>query len=180
MLQITIPTAEFWDAGKQEFVYQKEQILQLEHSLISLSKWESKWKKPFLGKEDKTTEETLDYVRCMTVTKNVDPEVYSRLTNKNIDQINAYINDPMTATTFTKREKRRFNREVITSEFIYYWMISYNIPSEYQKWHLNRLLTLIQVCTVKNEKPKKRSQREIMAENASINAARRKQFGTKG
>lgn len=180
MLRIIVPALELWDEEKGEFVYRKEQPLQLEHSLFSLSKWESKWKKPFLGKEEKTSEETLDYVRCMTVTQNVDPEVYSRLSNDNIRQINEYINDPMTATTFSQRGRRKNNRETITNELIYYWMVSYNIPPEYQKWHLNRLLTLIQVCTVKNEKPKSRSKREIMAENAAINAARRKQFGTKG
>lgn len=180
MLRIIVPAIELWDEEKGEFVYRKEQPLQLEHSLVSLSKWESKWKKPFLGKEEKTSEETLDYVRCMTVTQNVDPEVYSRLSNDNIRQINEYINDPMTATTFSQRGRKKNSRETITSELIYYWMVSYNIPPEYQKWHLNRLLTLIQVCTVKNEKPKHRSKKEIMAENAAINAARRKQFGTKG
>lgn len=180
MLRITVPALELWDEEKSEFIYRKEQTLQLEHSLVSLSKWESKWKKPFLGKEDKTTEEALDYIRCMTITQNVDPEVYSRLTNANIDLINAYINDPMTATTFSRRETKKFNREIVTSELIYYWMVTYNIPPEYQKWHLNRLLTLIQVCTVKNEKPRKRSQNEIVTERAALNAARRKQFGTKG
>ena len=180
MLRIVIPSAEYWDETKLEFVYQKEQTLQLEHSLVSLSKWESKWKKPFLGKDPKTDEETLDYVRCMTITQNVDPAVYLRLSNENICQINEYIEDPMTATTFRKEQARQFNRETITSELIYYWMISNNIPPEYQKWHLNRLLTLIRVCNIKNNPPRKRSKGEIMRQNAALNAARRAKLGTKG
>lgn len=179
MLRITVPAMEYFDEQKSEFVYRKEQTLQLEHSLVSLSKWESKWKKPFLGKEEKTPEETLDYVRCMTITQNVNPEVYTRLTNANIREINEYIGDPMTATTFHDRGSRP-NREIITSELIYYWMIVNNIPPEYQKWHLNRLLTLIRVCTIKNSPPKKRSTKEIMRENAALNAARRAKLGTKG
>lgn len=180
MLQIIVPGMELWDEAKSEFVYQKEQKLQLEHSLISLSKWESKWKKAFLGKDEKTIEETLDYIRCMTITPNVDPNVYSRLTNENIAQINGYICDPMTATTFRKDLNQKFNRETVTSELIYYWMISNNIPPEYQKWHLNRLLTLIRVCNIKNNPPRKRSKGEIMRQNAALNAARRAKLGTKG
>ena len=183
MLRIVVPSLELFDEEKSEFVHLKEQVLQLEHSLVSLSKWESKWKKPFLGKDEKTTEETIDYIRCMTITQNVDPSVYLRLTSENIEKINAYINDPMTATTFSRRgpqRTKRLNREVVTSELVYYWMVFYNIPPEYQKWHLNRLLTLIQICTIKNEKQKPRSKKEIMSENAALNAARRKQLGTKG
>lgn len=179
MLRITVPAMEYFDEQKSEFVYRKEQTLQLEHSLVSLSKWESKWKKPFLGKEEKTPEETLDYVRCMTITQNVNPEVYTRLTNANIGEINEYIGDSMTATTFRDCGGRP-SREIITSELIYYWMIVNNIPPEYQKWHLNRLLTLIRVCTIKNSPPKKRSKNEIMRENAALNAARRAKLGTKG
>ena len=126
MLKITVPAAEFWDEIHEEFIYKKEQTLQLEHSLVSLSKWESKWNKAFLGKQEKTDEEILDYV------------------------------------------------------LIYYWMISYNIPVEFQKWHLNRLLTLIRVCNVKNSPPKRRSKREMWNRNAAINAANRKRFGSKG
>ena len=180
MLRITVPAVELYDEAKNEFVFRKEQTLQLEHSLVSLSKWESKWKKAFLGKEEKTIEETLDYVRCMTITQNVDPEVYSRLTDENIREINEYIGDSMTATTFREDRGGRSNRETITSELIYYWMVSYNIPPEYQKWHLNRLLTLIRICTIKNAPPKKRSKNEIMRDNAALNAARRAKFGTKG
>lgn len=180
MLQITIPAVEQWDEEKQEFVNTREQTLQLEHSLISLSKWESKWCKAFLTKEEKTFEETLDYIKCMTLTKNVDPNVYNYLTNKNIEEINSYIEAPMTATYFSQDKSGRISREQVTAELIYYWMIAFNIPFECQKWHLNRLLTLIKVCDVKNTPPKKRSAKEIMSQNAALNAARRKKFNTKG
>lgn len=180
MLQITIPATERWDEVRQEFVSTKEQKLQLEHSLISLSKWESKWCKPFLSKTDKTLEETIDYVRCMTLTTNVNPDIYYCLTNDNIRAINEYIDAPMTATFFAEERSGGANRETITSELIYYWMISHNIPFECQKWHLNRLLTLIRVCNVKNAPPKKRSAREIMSRNAALNAERRKRLNSKG
>ena len=180
MLRITVPAVELWDEARQEFIQTKEQTLQLEHSLVSLSKWESRWCKPFLSKYEKTTEQVLDYVRCMTITQNVNPDVYYRLSNDNIQQINAYIDAPMTATTFREDKTGKRGREIITSEIIYYWMIAYNIPPEYQKWHLNRLLTLIRVCDIKNQPPKKRSKRDIMATNAALNAARRKQLGTRG
>ncbi|MGB4293547.1 MAG: hypothetical protein WBJ37_11785, partial [Bacteroidales bacterium] len=148
MLQITIPAVELWDERKQEFVTTKEQTLQLEHSLVSISKWESKWCKPFLSKQEKTSEETLDYIKCMTITQNVDPEVYNYLTNKNIEEINNYINAPMTATYFSDEKTSKTSREQVTAELIYYWMIALNIPFECQKWHLNRLLTLIKVCSI--------------------------------
>lgn len=181
MLQIIIPAIEQWDEKKEEFVYTKEQKLELEHSLISLSKWESKWCKPFLTRENKTVDETLDYIRCMTITQNVKPEVYSLITNENIKDVNQYIDSPMTATKFFSEEKKgTINREQVTSELIYYWMISLGIPFECQKWHLNRLLTLIRVCNIKNSPKKKMSTREIMSRNAALNAARKKQLGTTG
>lgn len=181
MLEIDVPISpEGWDDDKQEFVEPKTQHLQLEHSLVSLSKWESKWHKPFYSKKELTAEELLDYVRCMTLNKNVDPDVYDHLTEKNVKEIKDYIDDPMTATTFSKEDKGRGNGETVTSELIYYWMIASNIPFECQKWHLNRLITLIRVCGVKNTPPKKRSKRDIMSRNAALNAARRKQMNTKG
>lgn len=180
MLRITIPAVEQWDEAKQEFIYTKEQTLSLEHSLVSISKWESKWCKPFLTKQEKNFEETLDYVKCMTITQNVDPEVYNYLTNENIKAINEYIESPMTATYFSDEQNSKTSREQVTAELIYYWMIAFNIPFECQKWHLNRLLTLIKVCSIKNQPPKKRSRKEIMSRNAALNAARRKQLNTKG
>ena len=180
MLQITIPAGELWDERKQEFVKVEERTLQLEHSLISLSKWESKWCKCFFSKESKTAEETIDYIKCMTLTQNVKQDVYDHLTKENIDEINKYIEAPMTATHFYEDKNNRPSREAITSELIYYWMIALNIPFECQKWHINRLLTLIRVCNVKNQPPKKMSKRELMSRNAALNAARRKQLNTHG
>ena len=180
MLQITIPAIELWDEGKQEFVYGNEQVLQLEHSLVSLSKWESKWEKPFLSKEGKTTEETIDYIRCMTITPNVDAEVYNHLTDRIISQVNDYIDAPMTATWFSENKNSASTTEQITSELIYYWMIALNIPFECQEWHLNRLITLIRVCNIKNQPPKKMSRRSILSRNAALNEARRKKYNTKG
>lgn len=181
MLTITVPISpEGWDETKQEFVEPKSQILQLEHSLISLSKWESKWQKPFYSKKEMTDEEALDYIKCMTLNKTVDPDVYNHLTRENIDDVMKYIGNPMTATTFRKDDKSQNNRETITSELIYYWMIASNIPFECQKWHLNRLITLIRVCSIKNSPPKKMNKREIMSRNAALNASRRKQLNSKG
>ena len=175
MLKITIPPGEQYDEVNNLFIVSKEQPLQLEHSLVSLSKWESKWCKPFLSKEEKSIEETLDYIRCMTVTQNVDPKAYAFLTDKNIDEINAYIDAPMTATTFSQ-QKGPINKSVITAEIIYYWMVTFNIPFECQKWHLNRLLTLINVCSIKSQTPKKMSAKE----RRNLNAARRKAHKTRG
>lgn len=180
MLQIIVPAVEQWDEIKQEFIYMKDQTLQLEHSLVSLSKWESKWCKTFLERNDKTLEETLDYVKCMTLTQNVNPEIYKYLTNDNIYEVNEYIAAPMTATYFSEDTPVKTNREKITAELIYYWMIALNIPFECQKWHLNRLITLIRVCNIKNTPPKKRSNKDIMSRNSALNAARRKQLNTSG
>ena len=180
MLTITLPALELWDEAESEFVSVKEQTLELEHSLVSLSKWESKWCKPFLSKVEKTDEEVLDYIRCMTLTKNVDPDIYSRLTDAHVKQIYDYINAPMTATTFSQDKSAAKSREVVTSEVVYYWMIALNIEFECQYWHLNRLLTLIKVCNIKNSPPKKRSKKDIMSQNAALNEARRKQLNTKG
>ena len=181
MLRIEIPiNPEGWDEKREEFVKPKTQILQLEHSLVSLSKWESKWCKPFFSNEEKSYEEVLDYIKCMTITQNVDPEVYNHLTESNITDINNYINAPMTATTFTNDKGHGNNREIITSELVYYWMIALNIPVEFQKWHINRLLTLIRVCEIKNSPQKKMSKNEIMSRNAALNEARRKKLNSRG
>lgn len=180
MLKITIPAGEQWDEQKQEFVNTKEQTLCLEHSLVSISKWESKWNKAFLSQKSKTFEETLDYVKCMTITQNVNSDVYSNLSSENFRQINDYINAPMTATCFLNDKRGGVNRETVTSELIYYWMIALGIPFECQKWHLNRLLSLIRVCNIKNTPPNKMSRSEIMSRNAALNAARRHKLNSRG
>lgn len=180
MLHITIPAVEQWDEINEQFINTKEQKLSLEHSLVSLSKWESKWHKPFFSKQEKSQEEIIDYVRCMTITQNVSPEIYNYLSRDNLKQINDYIDAPMTATWFSEDKNKTGNSKQVTSEIIYYWMIAFNIPFECQKWHLNKLMTLIRVCDVKNRPPKKRSQKEIMSRNAALNAARRKRLNSKG
>lgn len=179
MLTITVPARELFDDRTNEFIYTKAHTLQLEHSLVSISKWESKWHKPFLTKETKTEEEMRDYIRCMTITQNVDPSVYLGLSRNNLVQIKQYIDDTMTATTFNDKNKKQ-NHQVITSELIYYWMVSLNIPFECQKWHLNRLLTLIHICDIKNTPAKKMSRRDVMSRNTALNAARRAKLGTRG
>ena len=180
MLQITIPAQELWDEAENEFINKKEVVLTLEHSLVSLSKWESKWCKAFLGKEDKNAEEILDYIKCMTLTQNVPDDVYLRLSQQNIDAIKKYIEGPHTATVIYEEPGAPKSHETITSELIYYWMVALNIPFECQKWHLNRLLTLIRVCNIKSKPPKKMSQRQIMSRNAALNAARRQRLNSKG
>ena len=181
MLQITIPAVELWDERKQEFVVnRKEQTIQLEHSLVSISKWESKWCKAFLKKSEKTSEETFDYIQCMTITQNVDPDTYNYLTLANIQQINSYIEAPMTATYIREDPTEKASTETVTAELIYYWMIALNIPFECQKWHLNRLLALIKVCNAKNKPPKKTNNKELMKRNAALNASRKGQLNTRG
>lgn len=179
MLKITIPATEQYDAVNNLFYNIKEQTLVLEHSLVSLAKWESKWHKPFISKDKKTIEEMIDYIRCMTLTQNVDPLVYNCINQSNIEEVEAYIDSSMTATTFAKSNAPQ-NREVITAELIYYWMIALSIPFECQKWHLNRLFTLIRVCSIKNSPSKKMSKREIMSRNRALNEARRKARNSKG
>lgn len=180
MLEIVIPATEQYDPVNNLFYQTVEQSLSLEHSLISISKWEMKWNKPFISKEQKTREETLDYIRCMTLTKNVNPMIYNCINNSIVDKVNAYIDAPMTATWFSNKDRKRPNREIITSEVIYYWMIALNIPFECEKWHLNRLLTLISVCNEKNAPKKKMSKRQIMSQNRALNEARRKSLNSKG
>lgn len=180
MLQIKIPGIDGWDERTEQFVTLPDTTIVLEHSLISISKWESKWHIPFLGKDDKTPEQINDYIKCMTITPNVKDEVYDRITREQVETIMAYINDSMTATTISQRGGRRASREIVTSELIYYWMVALQIPFECQKWHINRLMMLIQICNVKNEPDKKMSKRSAMQQNAALNAARRQKSHSRG
>jgi hypothetical protein len=183
MLKITIPGIEMYDESKNEFSYTKDTTLQLEHSLVSISKWESRWHKSFIATKNKTQAESLDYIRCMVITQNVPDSVYRGINNEIMKKINTYIDDPMTATTFSKEQEKSLKtsaHEIITSELIYYWMIALQIPMECQKWHLNRLLTLINVCNIKNTPPKKMSKSEIYSKNKALNAARRAKYHSKG
>lgn len=187
MLCIKIPIGqEGWDEENQMFIEPECITLRLEHSLVSVSKWEMKHMKPFSDDHNKKSpEEIMDYIKCMTLDENVDDIVYNNLTEENVKEINEYIKCPMTATTFTKKgvhSKGNRNGEIVTSELIYYCMIAYNIPKEFENWHLNRLMTLIQICQIKNDPKgaKKMSKRSIMSQNAALNAARRKRTGSKG
>lgn len=179
-----IPEIELYDPDRNMFITQpgiKAQTLVLEHSLISISLWESKWKIPFLTSKKKTTEQTLDYIRCMTITKNVDPELYNRLPSSVIKMIQDYIDDPMTATTFTNTSSdKRNSRKIVTSEELYYDMAVLNIPFECEKWHLNRLITLIRIGTIRNQPQKKMSRKEIYERNAAWNKAQREARHSKG
>lgn len=181
MLTVKVPIGpEEWDAEKEEFIEPPCVVLEMEHSLVSISKWESKWHKAFLSGKEKSAEETLDYIKNMTL-NDVDPAVYDHLTRENIIEINQYIEAPMTATVIGKESKQGGNKkEVTTSELVYYWMIAQNIPFECQYWHLNRLLTLIKVCSMKTNPPSKRSKGELMRDYAAINKANRAKFNSKG
>lgn len=179
MLTITIPGGELLDERTNEFLTSKPQILHLEHSLISISKWEAKWCKPFLSQAEKTKEESMDYIRCMALNP-VDPMAFAFLSRDNVKEINDYMTAPMTASTVTDRGSNRPSREIITSELIYYWMITAGIPIECQKWHIARLLMLIRICGAKNAPQKKMSQSAVMAQNKAINNARLAKLGTRG
>lgn len=180
MLTIVVPGVEMFDEQTQEFITVADVTLDLEHSLASLSKWESIYEKPFLGRDEKATDEVLGYVKAMTLTPDVPVEVYSKLTHENVTAINEYIEAKMTATWFSEGPGAPGSRDVITAELIYYWMITFQIPFECENWHLNRLFTLIRVCNIKQAKPKKMSRGEIAARNRELNAQRRQQLGTKG
>lgn len=178
MLKITIPKAESFDEGTSEFVVYPEVVLSLEHSLFTLSKWESKWEKPYLGREPKTDEQTLDYIRCMSH-EPIPDQTLLRLTNENFSEIGAYIEASMTATWFNDKNAKP-SREIITAELIYYWMIQSNIPFECEHWHLNKLMTLIKVCSAKNAPPQKMSRQEAAKKQRAINEANRAKFNTSG
>lgn len=180
MLTIVIKGIELFDEEKQEFTYSESFVLELEHSLVSMSKWESIHEKPFLKKGEKTSEEVFSYIKCMILTPDFPPEVLLRLSQENLNDINTYIDAKMTATWFSDIPSGKQSSEVITAELIYYWMISFTIPFECEKWHLNRLFTLIKICNLKNAKPKKMSKSEIAARNRELNARRKAELGTTG
>lgn len=180
MLKVEVPITEAFDEETKQFVPDKVFVLELEHSLASLSKWEAKFEKPFLDTKEKTNEETLWYIRAMTITPDVPLQIYNMLGNENLSEINEYINAKMTATTIHDRAPRRPSREIITAEIIYHWMVEYGIPFECQHWHLNRLITLVQVCNLKNSPSKKMNRTSAAQQQRALNAQRRAQYGTQG
>ena len=184
MLPITIPPFSFFDERTEEFIeVDKPTHLQLEHSLLSISKWESKWHKPFIGNsltKPKTNEELIDYIRCMTLNQKVDPQVYLGITSDNLKRVTAYIEDSMTAATFSDEHNKKFSTEIITAETIYYWMVTLKIPFECQKWHLNRLIALIKYVSKKQQPPKKVPKGEFARKRRSLNKARKAKYHTHG
>lgn len=179
MLTITVPGIEHFNEETQEFMTVGDVVLELEHSLAALSKWESIHEKPFLGNDDKTNDEVLSYIRMMIVTP-VPEEVFQRLSRENYSAIDKYINAKASATWFADSPTASRSREVITSELIYYWMTAFNIPLECEHWHLNRLFTLIKITSMKQQKPKKMNAGEIARRNAALNEKRRAELGTRG
>lgn len=180
MLTLKIFQDEFFDQETNQFVRSEPIVLRFEHSLVSISKWESKYKKPFLSDEAKTEEETYGYIQAMLLVDDVPMKVLKRLSNEQLNSINDYINDSMTATWFSEGPKKPSSKAVITSEIIYYWMVSLTIPLECENWHFNRLMTLIRVCNEKNKPPEKMSRSEMIAQRRALNAKRRAQYNTSG
>ena len=180
MLTITITGPEFFDDSTKKFLRSDPVVIELEHSLAALSKWESKYQTPFLGGKEKSDEEIRGYIRFMTITPGVTPEILSRLSKSNLDEIDAYINSKETATTFSLMPERKGKSQIVTAEVIYHWMVQFNIPSEWEHRHLNQLFTFIRVCNARNGKPKKMKQSEIAAQRRELNARRRQETGSRG
>ena len=183
MLRLLIPDQDFWDPIKEKFISVKGANVELEHSLASVSKWEAKWHIPFHDeRKKKTTEQNIDYIRCMCLTDDVDPKVFNYLTEQNVKDVMSYIEDSATATWFNDTaNKRRGKKEIITAEIIYYWMTAYNIPENYQFWHLNKLMTLLRVCAEKNNVDnKKTNSSQLAAQRRALNAARKSKYHTRG
>lgn len=179
MLIIRVPQTEVFDSKTETFNYLPETVLKLEHSLISLSKWESRWHKPYLKPDpNRSVAETMDYIRCMSLTS-IDLQTVSRLSSKDYETIQAYVNEQSTATT-VKHVGGKKNTQTVTSELIYAWMTELRIPWEAQKWHLSRLMTLIDVMNERQKPQQKMSKAQTAKQNAAINAARRARYNTRG
>lgn len=182
MLKLIVPSEEYYDEETNTFSQTKDYVLQLEHSLVSISKWESKWKKPYISKAKKTYQERCDYVRCMTITQNIPPHVYRNLTEAALARVDLYMADPMSATTIRSiKGKGGGGSSSITSETVYYWMIQYGIPFSCEKWNFNRLMALINICGRKvSNQGKKPNGKHLMQQMYDLNEKRKAQFHTKG
>ncbi len=180
MLTLIITGTELFDEENQEFLTVDETTIELEHSLLSVSKWEAKFQKPFLTNGEKTTEEILHYIKMMVLTPGFSDELFSKFSEQNFKEINDYIDSNESATTFSDLPKTGGRSEIVTSELIYYWLVTFRIPFECQTWHLSRLFSLIRICNLKNTKPKKMSKREIAERNRDLNARRKAALGTSG
>lgn len=179
MLKLKLPGEEFLDERTSRFIRTKPVKVKLEHSLASMSKWESKWEVPFLRDTEKTNEQMLSYIAIMANDK-LSTRDLQRLILDHSEEIKDYIDSSQTATTFNERTQGPPSREIITSEIIYYWMVSFQIPFECEHWHLKKLLALIRVCSLKNQQPKKMNKSELAARNRQLNAQRRARLGSKG
>jgi hypothetical protein len=181
MLRISIPGSEFFDESTSTFFITEPLDLELEHCLAAMSKWEAKFEKPFLSSKQPSHAEVLAYVKCMVLNQDIDFDSPFELPSETLELVNTYINSKQTATTFAEEHTRTSKTsEIVTSELIYYWMVSFNIPFECERWNLNRLLALVKICSIKNSKPKKMSRNEITQRNHELNEARRAALGTSG
>lgn len=181
MLQINVPAQEYYDERNEMFINIPAVTLKLEHSLFAISKWEAKWKKAFLGKQEKTQEETRDYIRCMTLNEEpVDAMTYTAIPAADLKRVKDYLEDKMSASCLPERDHDE-GGDTVTSELIYYWLVALQIPFECQYWHLNRLLTLVQICNMKNNPDKRKMSRsELLSRNRALNAQRRAQYNSRG
>jgi len=180
VLQVIVEGDEFFNEETSEFTSVGDVVLELEHSLVSLSKWESEFQVPFLSRSEKTSQEIFGYIKAMILTEDFDPDIILRFTQDNLNKINAYIESKQSATTFGLMPETGGRGETITSELIYYWLVAFNIPFECQYWHLNRLFALIRICNIKNSPEKKMSKSEIAMRNRALNEQRKAQLGTHG
>lgn len=181
MLSINIPETELFDEETDSFIKIKAQSLNLEHSLISVSKWETIHCKPFLTKNKKTPDEVRDYIRCMIINAPKGQDVVKAFTPKEINEVIDYINKKKTATTVTFFSKKtKASNETITSELIYYWMFSAGISIECEKWPLDRLFALIKIFSAKNAPKQKGVNHEYNKMQHDLNAQRRAALHSKG
>lgn len=182
MLTVHIPDVELFNNATGEFSYAKGGTLTLEHSLVAVHEWESKWKKPYLSQKKKTREESVDYIRCMIVEGHVDDEALRAIPNDVMTTVDNYIHDPMTATIIHSegQSSNSSNGTFTTAEIIYWQMTVLNIPIVFETRHLNKLLTLIKICSIKNGKPKMLSKQERYERNRKINEQNKKRYNTKG